>query len=46
MKNILLKWNQTEGLVKRILLGIIIGILLAVTIPDAASWGFNFCPLF
>ncbi|MEC1155766.1 serine/threonine transporter SstT [Cytobacillus horneckiae] len=45
MKNILLKWNQIS-LVKRILLGIIIGILLAVTIPDAASWVSIFGSLF
>ncbi|MDQ0272740.1 serine/threonine transporter SstT [Cytobacillus purgationiresistens] len=45
MKNILLKWNQIS-LVKRILIGIIVGILLAVTIPGAASWVSIFGTLF
>ncbi|MBM7587646.1 serine/threonine transporter [Bacillus pakistanensis] len=45
MKNLILKWNQVS-LVKRILVGIIIGILLAVTIPDAAEWISIFGTLF
>ncbi|WP_433957032.1 serine/threonine transporter SstT [Cytobacillus horneckiae] len=45
MKNILLKWNQIS-LVKRILVGIIIGVLLALTIPDAAQWVSIFGSLF
>jgi serine/threonine transporter len=36
MTQFLIKWNQMS-LVKRILVGIVIGILLAVTIPDAAK---------
>lgn len=36
MKKLLLKWNKL-GLVKQILIGLIVGILLAVTIPEAAS---------
>ncbi|RUL48194.1 serine/threonine transporter SstT [Lysinibacillus antri] len=37
MRNIILKWNNIS-LVTRILIGIIIGALLAVTIPDSAKW--------
>ncbi|WP_042347027.1 serine/threonine transporter SstT [Bacillus massiliigorillae] len=37
MKNVIIKWNQVS-LVKRILIGIIIGIILALTIPTATSW--------
>jgi serine/threonine transporter len=36
MKNLLNKWNQLS-LVKRILIGMIIGIILAVTIPEQAK---------
>lgn len=36
MRNILKKWNQLS-LVKRIIVGLIIGIILAVTIPEAAK---------
>jgi len=36
MKELLRKWNQVS-LVKRIIIGLIIGIILAVTIPDAAK---------
>ncbi|MBB6214248.1 serine/threonine transporter [Anaerosolibacter carboniphilus] len=36
MRNLLNKWNQLS-LVKRIFVGLIIGIILAVTIPDVAS---------
>ncbi len=36
MKSILKKWNQLS-LVKQIMLGLIIGIILAVTIPEAAK---------
>lgn len=36
MKNLLNKWNQLS-LVKRIFVGLIIGIILAVTIPETAS---------
>lgn len=45
MKNIMLKWNQIS-LVKRILVGMIIGILLAITIPDATKWVSIFGSLF
>ncbi|CAM3589745.1 serine/threonine transporter SstT [Aeromicrobium ponti] len=45
MKNAILKWNQVS-LVKRILVGIIIGIILALTIPDAAKWVSVFGSLF
>ncbi|WP_088106004.1 serine/threonine transporter SstT [Halalkalibacter urbisdiaboli] len=45
MKNLFHKWNQIS-LVKRILVGIVIGILLAVTIPDAAKWVTIFGSLF
>lgn len=36
MKNLINKWNQLS-LVKRIIVGLIIGIILAVTIPEAAK---------
>jgi len=36
MKDLLLKWNRVS-LVKQILIGLIIGILLALTIPDAVQ---------
>lgn len=36
MKNLINKWNQLS-LVKQIIIGLIIGIILAVTIPDAAK---------
>ncbi|WP_046180944.1 serine/threonine transporter SstT [Domibacillus tundrae] len=36
MKSILQKWNQVS-LVKQIIIGLIIGIILAVTIPEAAK---------
>jgi serine/threonine transporter len=36
MKNLILKWNQVS-LVKRILVGIFVGVILALTIPDAAK---------
>ncbi|OLN21994.1 serine/threonine transporter SstT [Domibacillus antri] len=36
MKNILQKWNQVS-LVKQIIVGLMIGIILAVTIPEAAK---------
>ena len=45
MKSLLSKWNQVS-LVKRILVGLIIGILLAVTIPDSAAWISIFGSLF
>ncbi|MDN4494834.1 serine/threonine transporter SstT [Ureibacillus aquaedulcis] len=45
MKNIVHKWSQIS-LVKRILLGIIIGILFALTIPEATSWVSIFGSLF
>ena len=45
MNNIVHKWLQIS-LIKRILLGIIIGILLALTIPKAASWVSIFGSLF
>jgi serine/threonine transporter len=37
MKNLLVKWNQVS-LVKRIVVGIIIGAILALTVPSGASW--------
>ncbi|MBG9450492.1 serine/threonine protein kinase [Cytobacillus firmus] len=45
MKNAISKWNQIS-LVKRILLGIIAGIVLALTIPKAAGWVSIFGTLF
>ena len=36
MKNLLNKWNQLS-LVKRIIIGLITGIILALTVPDAAK---------
>jgi serine/threonine transporter len=36
MKSMLKKWNQLS-LVKQIIIGLIIGIILAVTIPEAAK---------
>jgi serine/threonine transporter len=45
MKNLILKWNQVS-LVKRILVGMIIGIILALTIPDATQWVSIFGSLF
>ncbi len=45
MKNIMLKWNQIS-LVKRIVIGMIVGILLAVTIPDSTKWVSIFGSLF
>jgi serine/threonine transporter len=45
MKNLLLKWNQWS-LVKRILVGMVVGVILALTIPDAAGWVSIFGTLF
>lgn len=45
MKNFILKWNQIS-LVKRILVGMIIGIIFAVTIPTATKWVSIFGSLF
>jgi serine/threonine transporter len=45
MKNMLLRWNQMS-LVKRILIGIVIGVILALTIPDTANWISVFGSLF
>lgn len=45
MKSIIHKWSQIS-LVKRILAGIIVGIILALTLPDAASWVSIFGSLF
>ncbi|WP_282140433.1 serine/threonine transporter SstT [Cytobacillus oceanisediminis] len=45
MKNAISKWNQIS-LVKRILLGIIAGVALALTIPKAAGWITIFGTLF
>ena len=36
MKNLFVKWNQIS-LVKRIVIGIIVGLILALTVPNAAS---------
>lgn len=45
MKNLLLSWNNIS-LVKRIIIGLIIGVVLALTIPEAASWISIFGSLF
>lgn len=45
MNELIRKWNQIS-LVKRILIGIIIGIILAVTIPDSVKWISIFGSLF
>ena len=45
MKNLLHKWNQIS-LVKRILVGLIIGVILALTIPDITGWVSIFGSLF
>ena len=45
MNNLLLKWNQVS-LVKRILAGLIVGGILALTIPDATKWVSIFGSLF
>lgn len=45
MKSLIVRWNQVS-LVKRILLGMVIGIILALTIPDAAKWISIFGSLF
>ena len=45
MKNLLNKWNQIS-LVKRIVIGIIIGVILALTVPSGASWISIFGSLF
>ncbi|MCM3356831.1 serine/threonine transporter SstT [Psychrobacillus sp. MER TA 171] len=45
MKKLIHKWNQVS-LVKQILLGILIGVILALTIPEAASWVTIFGALF
>ncbi|MFB5088617.1 serine/threonine transporter SstT [Psychrobacillus sp. PGGUH221] len=45
MKNLSVKWNQVS-LVKRIVIGIIVGLILALTLPEAASWISIFGSLF
>lgn len=45
MKNLVVKWNQIS-LVKRIVIGIIAGLILALTVPTAASWVSIFGSLF
>ncbi|WP_051123229.1 serine/threonine transporter SstT [Paenisporosarcina sp. HGH0030] len=45
MKNLFVKWNQVS-LVKRIMIGIIVGLILALTVPEAASWISIFGSLF
>lgn len=45
MKNIVVKWTEIS-LVLRILAGLVIGILLAVTIPDSSQWVSIFGSLF
>ncbi|TQR19919.1 serine/threonine transporter SstT [Psychrobacillus vulpis] len=45
MKNLFVKWNQMS-LVKRIMIGIIVGLILALTVPKAASWVSIFGSLF
>ena len=45
MKNLFVKWNQVS-LVKRIFIGIIVGLILALTVPNGASWVSIFGSLF
>lgn len=45
MKNLFVKWNEVS-LVKRIMIGIIVGLILALTVPEAASWISIFGSLF
>lgn len=45
MKNLFVKWNKMS-LVKRIVIGIIVGVILALTIPSGASWISIFGSLF
>lgn len=45
MKDLILKWNRIS-LVKRIIIGMLIGILFALTIPDAMQWISIFGSLF
>ncbi|MEK4713641.1 MULTISPECIES: serine/threonine transporter SstT [Sporosarcina] len=45
MKNLFVKWNQIS-LVKRIVIGIIAGLILALIVPTAASWVSIFGSLF
>lgn len=45
MKNLLAKWNQMS-LVKRIVIGIIVGVILALAVPTGASWISIFGSLF
>ncbi|KAA9022571.1 serine/threonine transporter SstT [Niallia endozanthoxylica] len=45
MKDLLLKWNQIS-LVKRILVGLVLGIVFALAIPDATAWVSIFGSLF
>ncbi|MEK3980677.1 serine/threonine transporter SstT [Psychrobacillus sp. FSL K6-2836] len=45
MKNLLVKWNQVS-LVKRIVIGIIVGVILALAVPSGASWISIFGSLF
>ena len=45
MKKLLVKWNQVS-LVKRIIIGIILGIILALSVPTGASWISIFGSLF
>lgn len=45
MKSLLHKWNQLS-LVTRIVVGIIVGVILALTVPDGAKWVTIFGSLF
>lgn len=45
MKNVWNEWNQIS-LVKRILMGLILGIILALVVPNGASWITIFGDLF
>lgn len=45
MKNLLVKWNEVS-LVKRILIGMMIGVVFALAIPDATNWVTIFGSLF
>ena len=45
MKNLLTKWNKMS-LVKRIVIGIVVGVILALIVPSGASWISIFGSLF
>ncbi|WP_026908020.1 serine/threonine transporter SstT [Paucisalibacillus globulus] len=45
MKKIMIKWNEVS-LVKRILIGLVLGVVLALTVPKGANWIAIFGDLF